>query len=302
MFSSGRIPIRPAKVDLGLPTIGTGDFEWQGFLPENEHPHGIDPPHGTITNWNNKPAAGWPAADDNWGYGSIYRNLLLARAIDRAQTHTLGSTVGAMNYAATQDLRNELILPDIAAVLHGGPAPSARDAHMLELLEAWRAAGSSRLDVGLDGKIDDPGAAIMDAAWPKIADAVMSPVLGPQLDELASLIGRDNKPSSQGSAYQPGWYSYVDKDLRSLLGQPVDGPFKTKFCGNGSLSACRASLWAAIDAAGNDLAAAQGSNPDLWRSDATGERISFSPGFLSTRMRWTNRPTFQQAMRYSGHR
>jgi alkylation response protein AidB-like acyl-CoA dehydrogenase len=30
--------------------------------------------------------------------------------------------------------------------------------------------------------IDDPGAAIMDAAWPKIADAFMRPQLGPQLD------------------------------------------------------------------------------------------------------------------------
>src|SRR5215211_1028066 len=33
MFSSGRVPMRADGVDLGLPTIGTGAYEWQGFLP-----------------------------------------------------------------------------------------------------------------------------------------------------------------------------------------------------------------------------------------------------------------------------
>ena len=43
-------------------------------------------------------------------------------------------------------------------------------------------------------------------------------------------------------------------------------------------------------------------NPDDWRANAAAERIFFSPGFLGTTMRWTNRPTFQQAISYSGHR
>ena len=32
-FTSGRLPVRPATVDPGLPTKGTGEYEWQGFLP-----------------------------------------------------------------------------------------------------------------------------------------------------------------------------------------------------------------------------------------------------------------------------
>jgi len=187
-------------------------------------------------------------------------------------------------------------------VLDTGPAPSPREQQMLDLLDQWRSAGSSRLDGDLNGKIDDPGAAVIDAAWSKIADAVMSPVLGPQLGQLASLISRDNPPSPQGSAFQSGWYGYVDKDLRTIAGLPVTGPFQTRFCGHGDLAACRTSLWAALDAAGNELAAQQGANPDAWRADATHERIVFQPGILSLTMRWTNRPTFQQAMSYSGHR
>ena len=91
----------------------------------------------------------------------------------------------------------------------------------------------------------------MDKAWTKIADAVMAPVLGPQLDDLASLIGRDNRPSNQGSAYGSGWYGYVDKDLRRIARRDVDGRFKTKFCGAGDLTACRSSLWAALDQVGD---------------------------------------------------
>jgi hypothetical protein len=81
----------------------------------------------------------------------------------------------------------------------------------------------------------------------------------------------------------------------------VLGPFGTRFCGAGDLAACRASLWAALEAAGEGLAAAQGADPARWRADATGERIRFS-GFLPETMRWSNRPTFQQVMSFARHR
>ena len=32
MFSSGRLPKRPRGIDSGLPTVGTGRYEWRGFL------------------------------------------------------------------------------------------------------------------------------------------------------------------------------------------------------------------------------------------------------------------------------
>lgn len=302
MFSSGRLPIRAPGTDPALPTVGTGEYDWRGFLPAKAHAQGIDPPSGAILNWNNKPAAGVGAADSNFSYGPLYRVQLLAAGIAARKTHTLASVVGAMNEAATQDLRAIAVLPDIEAVLKTGPAPSARDQQLLDLLEAWRAKGASRLDRDLDGTIDDPGAAIMDAAWPKLADAVLSPVLGPLVDRLAALQERSDDPGPGGSAFQIGWYGYVDKDLRTLLGKPVTGPFSTRYCGNGEIAACRASLWAALDAAGNELAAKQGPDPTQWRADANAERIRFTSGVLPDTMRWTNRPTFQQVITFSGHR
>jgi Penicillin amidase len=262
----------------------------------------VNPSGARILNWNNKPAAEWTAADDEWAYGSVHRGELLENAVARRSTHSLGSLTAAMNRAATQDLRNAEVLPAIEAVLATGPAPSPREEQMLALLDQWRADGSSRLDRDLDGTIDAPGAAIMDAAWRKIADAVMSPVLGPQLGALASLITRDNRPSNQGSAYGSGWYGYVDKDLRRLVGRRDAASFKTQFCGAGNLTACRNTLWQALEDAGDELAAAQGTNdPAQWRSDATAEQIRFLPSFPIP-IRWTNRPTFQQVISYSGHR
>jgi hypothetical protein len=208
-----------------------------------------------------------------------------------------------MNYAATQDLRGAQAFRGIDAVLKTGAAPSARAQQMYELLLDWRSKGSTRLDVNLDGKIDHQGAAIMDRAWAKFADAVMGPVLGPQLDDLASLMGRDNAANRQGSAYNSGWYSYVEKDLRRLAGRPVVDPYTTRFCGQGVLSTCRDALWAALETAGNELQTVFGNpDPTTWRSDATAERIVFTPGINPTTMRWTNRPTFQQAISYDTHR
>ena len=42
MFSSGRLPKRHPQVDMGLPTNGTGKYEWRGFLPQDQHPQGVD--------------------------------------------------------------------------------------------------------------------------------------------------------------------------------------------------------------------------------------------------------------------
>src|SRR5829696_6102570 len=300
-ITTGRLPIRAKGVDSGLPTDGRGKFEWKGWLAANDHPHAVKR-SGVLNNWNNKPARGFPAADDQWSYGSIQRVDLLNRNTNKVKRNTLATLTGAMNAAATQDVRAITFVPILAHVLRLGPAPSARATQMLQLLEAWRAKGGSRLDRDLDGKIDDPGAAIMDAAWPRLADAVLTPVLGQSLaDQLDATLHRrfDLPPGGQFG----GWHMYMSKDLRTLMGKPVKGKFANKYCGNGDLAACRAALWSAMEAAGAELEAAQGADPNAWRADATRERITFLPGLLPYTMRYTNRPSgIQQVIEFSGHR
>jgi acyl-homoserine lactone acylase PvdQ len=299
--SCGRLPIRAAGVDPGLPAIGTGAYDWRGFLAPGAHPHAIDPASGDIVNWNNKPAPKFAAADDKWSYGPVYRVQLLNRGIKPGKNSPL-DLVRAMNTAATQDLRAVLVWPEIDALLVKTQAPSTVDEQLRQLVDAWVKAGASRLDRNLDGKIDDPGAAVLDIAWPKLADAVLSPVLGPLTDRLAQLIGRDDAPNVNGSAYEDGWYGYLSKDLRALEGKPVQGPYSKRYCGAGNVTACSQALWGALESARIVLESAQGTGPAAWRSDATAERIHFAPGFLPVTMRWTNRPTYQQVLSFGPHR
>ena len=302
LFSSGRLPVRAAATDPALPTVGTGEYDWRGFVPFAAHAQGINPPTGAILNWNNRPAANVGAADSNFAYGSVHRSDLLRAAIAGRKKHSLATLTGAMNRAATQDLRGVRVWPVIRAVLQTGPAPSARAEAAAGLLDSWRTAGSSRLDRELDGKVDDPGAAVLDAAWPRLADAVMTPVLGPLFGRLAAVHGRSDDAGPGGSSYISGWYGYVDKDLRTLLGHEVRGPYSRRYCGAGVLASCREALWGALDAAAAELEATQGPAPSAWRADATRERIQFISGVLPDTMRWSNRPTFQQLMSFSGHR
>lgn len=299
-FSSGRLPVRAPGTDPSLPTLGTGQYDWRGFLSQNQHPHALNPASGTLLNWNNKPAPNWGAADNNWSQGSVHRVQLFTGF--KPKGNKLQNVVSVMNHAATQDLRAVLVWPTIQQVLAGGPAPSPLAQQAADLVTTWSQHGASRLDTTGSGKITDPGAAVLDAAWPGMADAVLRPVLGPVTDQFAQIQGSDNAANSGGSSYGGGWYGYVKKDLQSQLGRSVAGPFSRHYCGNGDLAACRASLWAAIQAAATKLAASQGNDPTAWRSDASAERIKFLPGLIALTLRWTNRPTFQQAITFKAHR
>src|SRR5690348_5284797 len=97
------------------------------------------------------------------------------------------------------------------------------------------------------GNMTDPGAVIMDTAWPLLADAWALEVLGPELTkQLATFDGRYDTPP--GGQYT-GWHIYMDKDIRTMLGMPVKGKFALRYCGGGNLKLCRKLMWSAINAA-----------------------------------------------------
>ena len=199
--------------------------------------------------------------------GSIQRVELLNDNTAKRRRHTLATLTGAMNAAATQDVRAMKFVPVLARLLKGGTPPSARASRMLELLEEWRAQGGSRLDRDLDGKIDHPGAAILDASWTRLTDAAMtrcSASRWPTSSRRRSTAASTGRPTARAH----GWFSYLSKDLRTLIGERVRGPYANRYCGNGDVNVCRAALWAALEATGVELEAAQATDPAAWRADA----------------------------------
>jgi acyl-homoserine lactone acylase PvdQ len=281
-FSSGRLPVRAPGLDRRLPTLGNGDYEWRGFLRRLQHPHDEGGPDGLLMNWNNRSARGFMHGDDE-PYGSAQRVELFDKWPAKAR---IQDVVGIMNRAATEDVRSP-VWPVISRVLASpGPAPSARDARVVQILDDWVARDAPRVDADNDGRWDDAGPVILDNLWRRLADAVMRPVFGDLLGDLDNV---------RGLGGQSG-HSYVDKDLRTLLGDPVRGRFHLRYCGNGSPAACRASLWAAVHSAADDLATMLGPDPTAWRGTAS--KTGFTPGLIPDTFRTTNRPTFQQVLEF----
>jgi hypothetical protein len=272
-----------------------------------------------IDNWNNKQARGYRAADDQWGYGSIYRSTSLT---DRIRAGTRGAAkmslvelVDAMEDAGTVDLRATEVLPWVLRVLRRSGDPQVQDA--VGKLRAWVRAGGHRLDRDRDGVYEHSEAIrILDAWWPRWLRAQFRPALGGELfARLEDMLGQHNSPNGggahHGSSYQGGWYSYAQKDLRRMLGRKVKGRLSRRYCGYGrrggrkrsraALRRCRGRLEAslkqalAVDPAElyeDEVCADYGKPSDQWCFDAVRHR---PVGAINQPlMHWINRPTFQQ--------
>src|SRR4051794_11461865 len=232
--STGRLPIRSRNFYPGLPTLGTGQYDWRGFLAPKKHAQAINPGNGVLLNWNNRPARNWGAADDTLAWSSTHR-VQLFKGID--QNVTLPELVSVMNRAATQDLRAVEVWPTIKGVLATGGAPDPITQQAAALVSNWSAAGGSRLDRDGDGRVDDPGAAVLDAAWRPLATAVLQPVLGDLIPQLAALEGSDGRPNNDGNAYGSGWDGYLPKEPPSPLRLPGQEAYNPPHFGEGGFPA-----------------------------------------------------------------
>ena len=275
-FSSGRLPIRARGLDRRLPTLGTGAYEWRGFLPELAHPHDIAGRHNLLLNWNNKAAPGWMHGDDAH-FGSVQHVELFSPWPGHPR---LNDVVGVMNNAATTDATGALVWPVIRAMLSRGKAPDAQTASAVGLIDDWVRHGAPTLGSPPGGPIPYAGAAVLNASWSHIFDAVMRPRLGNLLGPFEALLGRDP--------------SYIDKDLKTQLGRRVLAPYSVRYCGRGHVAACARSLWAAIKAGRADLVKQHGANATAWRIDQG--LTGFVPGLIPTKFPTTNRPTYQQVI------
>jgi acyl-homoserine lactone acylase PvdQ len=286
-YTAGAFPLRPKGVNGDLPVDGTGKYEWKGELAKSKHPQVVNPSSGYIVNWNNKPAANFPAGDDRFGNeGGIQRVDMLKGELARYPKATIANVLAAANAGATEDVRITQLWPTLKAMLLRGKSPSAGATAAVAALQSWYAAGGSRVDANLDGTIDNPGAVILDTAWKKITDAGLCDRLGSTLcRDLEGRISRFDAPP--GGQYS-GWHQYMWKDLRTELKQKVSGKYHLRYCGDGSVSRCSKELWSAIAGAAKTLGAKQGADVSKWTEKAA--QITFSPLPLTT-MQYTNKPT-----------
>jgi len=235
-FNSGANPVRNANTDGLLPT--PSKYEWQGFDPATntadytpfaQHPQVVNQDY--ITSWNNKEAQGYRAIDGV--YGSLYRSQLLDDRIQAGlaggRKMTLAQLISAMEDAGTVDLRADKVLPWILRVIGTQPVSDPRQAGAIAELQAWVNDRSHRLDPNRSGSYQHSDAIrILDGWWPLLVNGEFQPAMGQDAyNLLAGQVTIDNNPNNGGghlgSAYDNGWYSYVQKDLRDLLAQVPAG-------------------------------------------------------------------------------
>lgn len=328
-YSSGLLPVRPSNVNPDFPVWGTGQWDWQGFLRADgssldPHPHAVNPPSGFLASWNNKPAPGWSAADNNYAYGPVYRVQSLndrVRALVNRGHVVPADMVNAMGDAATVDLDGSQLVSQIKAVLNG-TALTTQQQTALGLLSNWYSrdayGGAHRRALADPNAYDDgPAIAIMDAFYPRLAHAIFDPWLSSsQFSQLQGLLALDNPPGPTGSAYDGGWEGYLQRSLRQALNPAIANPYSQPYCGSGPLAACQSAVRGALQSALDALTAAYhgNSDPNSWTCSRSNlgagqcnpahDDIQFSAVGVMTvpNMPWQNRPTFQQVVEFPASR
>ncbi|MFB0615274.1 penicillin acylase family protein [Streptomyces sp. AGS-58] len=324
-YNSGDNPVRADGVDAEFPVWGRPAYEWRNwdpatntadYTPAAAHPNSVDQDY--YISWNNKQAADYTTA--SWGDGSVHRGNLLDDRVKKlvaAGGVTRTKLVQAMADAGLADLRAEDVLPELLKVIDSAPVTDPTAAAAVGKLKAWVTAGAKRTETSAGSKTyaDADAIRVLDAWWPLLVKAEFEPGLGSDLyDAITGSLPVDEAPSAghgptgshAGSSFQYGWWSYVDKDIRAVLGEPVRGGLAHTYCGGGSLGACRDALLGTLKQAAGLTAAQvypgddQCSAGDQWCADSIAQRTL--GGIKHGRISWQNRPTFQQVVEYTSHR
>ncbi|MBQ0888860.1 penicillin acylase family protein [Streptomyces sp. RM72] len=324
-YNSGDNPVRANGVDAEFPVWARQAYEWQDWDPAantarytgpSAHPQSVDQDY--YVSWNNKQAQDYPAA--SWGNGSVHRGNLLDDRVKKLVAEggvTRTALVKAMAEAGLADLRAEDVLPDLLKVVESAPVTDPATRTAVDRLKAWRSAGGLRTETSAGSKKYAHADAIrtLDAWWPLLVKAEFEPGLGSDLySAFTRNLPVDESPSAAhgptgahaGSAFQYGWWSYVDKDIRSVLGEPVKGPLARAYCGDGDLAACRDTLVTTLEEASGRTAAQvypgddNCSAGDQWCADSVIHRTL--GGIKHGGISWQNRPTYQQVVEFNSHR
>ncbi|MCZ7530498.1 MAG: penicillin acylase family protein [Acidimicrobiia bacterium] len=320
---SGWYPVRKSGAPFDFPVWGTGEWDWPTnpdgspvILPVEDRPHELNPAKGYIASWNNRIAPGWTWNDSAWGEGAVHRVDLIDSRVGDATGLTAPDVVSIVQDAGTSDLRGDQVMPYVLRILEGSDAPNSKIEAARGVLTSWVEGGAHRRDRNRDSVYDDAAVPIMDETWEPLVHAVFGATTDGERNAGISdgvLTGLyddvrphklDDKPGPFGSAYQTGWYSNVQRDLRAILGEgPV--PAGGIQCGDGDLEACRAELWSALKLgvwrAGTYQLPWNQADPAKWGELTLDERILFIPYVTNfNSMRWVNRPTYQHVTSFRG--
>lgn len=178
---TGNVPLRDPSLDPRFPALAGSAHAWRGeAIGLGLQTHILNPSTGYVANWNNAPAKGWRTGDVLQNWGSVHRVQLLdhfvTQRLAQGDPLTWQDVADILEDAATHDPFARHTAPLLAkAARDSGDADLLR---LAEALEAWGAADYAWRDADGDGRYDDAGHAIWDAARLALQERIFADELG----------------------------------------------------------------------------------------------------------------------------
>jgi penicillin amidase len=242
---TGDVPLRDPALDPRFPALGGSAHGWRGeAVGLGLQTSIVNPSTGYVAQWNNAPAKGWRTGDGLQNWGTVHRVQLLdhfvAQRLALDQPVTWQDVADLLEDAATHDPFARHSAPLLVEAARGSGDASLRP--LADALEAWGAADYAWRDADADGRYDDGGHAVWDAARLSLQHRVFADELGSTMpsiildptmssDPHAADHGRhDNKESTlidalHGRTVHP-WCDDVGTDARESCDEQLVGALR----------------------------------------------------------------------------
>ena len=251
-----RPPIRAEGTDVRLPTLGTGAYDWTGFVPLRKIPHAINPEQGFTVNWNNQVGKGWHNGDSN-SWADVQRVDMLARRMRAltARGDVTDRDLWQVNReAAYEDARVAESRPLLNRAWRGRTPGNPKVAAALRLVRAWNGQRTSAQ--GEDGTWRYNAAAVL--IWDRFFATLQRRLLRDELgathyDELIADVEVD--------------FYYLAWPLTQRILKGKAAPLRAKHDWRDGVKRGRL-LRRAFAKAVRDLDAELGGTPSSWKGEA----------------------------------
>lgn len=242
-WQAGQVPRRPIDpatrlpFDPRLPLPGDGSAEWTGELVPV--PRSVNPPQGWLANWNNKPAKGYPAADEQI-FGKQGRLREISRRLAALSAVTLDDMRDIPKDIARvkgngRDAR--FLAPYLLAALDAAPPSHPAAAGARAVIEGW--SGNAFADAVTSTALE-AGEVVFESWLARALGNAFGDELGPDLGEAsANMLLHALDAATGGSGVPPSRDYFAPESWQALLSR-------------------------SFDEAVTALATAQGPDPALW--------------------------------------
>lgn len=216
-FEAGALPKKAAGVDPRLPTPGTGEYDWTGFLTPAEKPQMINPQQQYFMSWNSK-ATGWSQEGDNARIGATFRTWLGDRLAKKGQSLTLldmrdfnGQIFNALGAVDRNQAAPDFFAPYIRKAIEASDDPEVKRAgdYMLSFSGLYQ-------DRDNDQRYDNPGLTLY-RTWLQVAPRM---VFGDDMGDWWHKIDADRYLTYQSSLL-----------LRAFQGDAAGAPLAIDYFG-----------------------------------------------------------------------